>query len=107
MAVCFFTAIEAAWGEARLERVGFIGYTLAVIGGLIIGGLCAWTMWRLSNAVVTRIFLAQPSPRERWYLRLLYFSAIFWIVLAGFLGRFGAMGLLKLTVNRYRTTSLF
>ena len=97
MAVCFFMAIEAAWGEARLERVGFIGYTLAIVGGLIIGGLCAWAMWRLSNAVVSRISLVQPSPREQWYLRLLYFSAIFWIVLAAVLGEFGAMWLLKLT----------
>ena len=104
MAVCFFMAIEAAWGEARLERVGLIGYTLAIIGGLIIGGICAWAMSRLSNTVVSRISLVQPSPQEQWYLRLLYFSAIFWIALAGVLGKFGAMGLLKLTVNHYRTT---
>jgi hypothetical protein len=99
IAVCFCMAIEAAWGEARLEGVGLTGYMLALISGLIIGLLSAWAMWRLGAAVVARISLERPSRRDQWCLRLLYFSAIFWIALSGVLGHFGAMGLLKLTDN--------
>jgi hypothetical protein len=98
LGVVFFIAPLGALDSARRAGVGYRGYTLAIVSGVVIGGCCALAMWKLGRAVWTRSSKLQPESRRLWRFRALYFSAILWIFLSAILGKWIAMGLLRLVV---------
>jgi hypothetical protein len=95
-AVCFAMALGASLASAKVAKVGFGGYALAIFTGLTVEVGCAWAMWTAGKTVGTRIRRLSPSVDER-YFRALYFSAMLWIVLSGFLAFGMSSTLLRLT----------
>lgn len=93
--VCFFTAVGSAWDSAAAKTsVG--GHVMAAVVGVVIGAACAWSMWRVGEAAGGRASKLQPESRQRWYIRGIYASSLFWIFLAAVLGKWAADELLKL-----------
>jgi hypothetical protein len=83
--ICLTIPIGGALASARLAKVGFGGYALAITIGLAMGVCCAWTMWTVGKTVAAHTERQSVSMRER-YARALYFAAMLWIVFALFLG---------------------
>jgi hypothetical protein len=94
--IVFFIAVIGALGSAKRVGVVFGGYALAIIAGLVVGACCALAMSRLGRVVGTRVSKLQPMSRQRWYFRALYASGMLWIFLAAILGKWIALGLLRL-----------
>src|SRR5438105_2050434 len=80
--------IGGALASARLAGVGFGGYVLTIIVGLVVGGCCSWTMWSTHKIVVTKLQRRPDSEHSvsEWYFRAFYFSKIVWIGFALWLG---------------------
>lgn len=94
--IVFFIAVIGALDSAKRVGVVFGGYALAIIAGLVVGACCALAMSRLDRVVGTRVSKLQPMSRQRWYFRALYASGMLWIFLAAILGKWIALGLLRL-----------
>lgn len=94
--VCFFAALGSAWDAGAATKMSVGGHIVAAVTGLVIGAACAFAMWRVGEIVGARALKLQPESRQRWYIRGLYISSIFWIFLAVALGRWAALGLLRL-----------
>jgi phosphate/sulfate permease len=94
--IVFFIAVIGALDSAKRVGVVFGGYALAIIAGLVVGACCALAMSRLGRVVGTRVSKLQPMSRQRWYFRALYASGMLWIFLAAILGKWIALGLLRL-----------
>jgi hypothetical protein len=77
--------IGGAMASAKLAKVRFGGYALAITIGLALGVCCAWTMWTVGKTVGDHIRRKSESLHGR-YFRALYFAAMLWIVFALFLG---------------------
>ena len=93
--VCCVTPIGGALASAKITKVGFSGYTLAITIGLAIGVCCAWTMRTVGDTVAARIRRQAVSLHEG-YFRMLYFAAVVWIAFALFLGLWVSLALLRL-----------
>ena len=93
--VCFFTAVGSAW-DAAAAKTSIGGHLVAVVIGLVVGVACAWAMWRVGETAGTRALKQQSESRQRWYIRGIYASSIFWIFLAAVLGKWAASELLRL-----------
>lgn len=98
LSIVFLIAPMGAVDSARRAGVGYEGYALAVVSGLVIGAGCAFGMWKLGKTVWIRASKLAPASGQQWYFRALYFSAIFWIFLAAVLGKWLTVGLLRLVV---------
>jgi hypothetical protein len=98
LGVCFFISVVGSWSAAKAVGSGPAGYALAVITGGLIGGACAWAMWRVGDAVGNRAPKMQPEPKRLWYIRALYCSSVLWIALSGTLGRILTGLLLRLVL---------
>jgi hypothetical protein len=98
LSIVFFIAPLGAVDSAKRAGVGYLGYVLAVVSGLVIGACCAFGMWKLGKVVWTRTSKLEPESGQRWYFGALYFSAILWIFLAAVLGKWITAGLLRLVV---------
>jgi hypothetical protein len=96
LSIVFFIAPLGAVDSARRAGVGYAGYALAVVSGLVIGACCAFGMWKLGKMVGTRTSRLEPDSGQLWYFRALYFSALLWIFLAAVLGKWVTVGLLRL-----------
>jgi hypothetical protein len=96
MGICFFIAVRGAWDAATVARTSAGGHVLAVVIGLVVGVACAWAMWRVGETAGTRALKQQSESRQRWYIRGIYASSIFWIFLAAVLGKWAASELLRL-----------
>jgi hypothetical protein len=93
--ICLTIPIGGALASARLAKVGFGGYALAITIGLALGVCCAWTMWTVGKTVGDHIRRKSESLHER-YFRVLYFAAMLWIVFALFLGDWVSSVILRL-----------
>jgi hypothetical protein len=93
--VCCAMPIGGAAASAKIARVGFAGYALAVTVGLALGVCCALAMRVVGKIVATHI-KRHPGPLQERYFRALYFAAMLWIVVALFLGGWGSSALLRL-----------
>jgi len=87
--------IGGGLASAKLARVGFGGYALAVTSGLAIGIFCAWIMWVMGKIMTSQIEL-KPVPLRERYALLLYIAAIMWIAFALFLGNLASVVLMRL-----------
>jgi hypothetical protein len=96
MGICFFIAVRGAWDAATTARTSVGGHILAVVTGLVVGVACALSMWRVGETVGSGAKKLQSESRQRWYIRGIYASSLFWIFLAAVLGRWAASGLLRL-----------
>jgi hypothetical protein len=93
--LCCVMPITGVLVSARLAKVGFGGYALAIAVGLAIGVCCAWTMRTVGKTAGAHIRRKSESLHER-YFRALYFAAMLWIVLADLLGAWVSLALLRL-----------
>jgi hypothetical protein len=93
--LCCEMPIVGAVESAKLARVGFGGYAVAVCVGLLLGLGCAYIMRRAGKTVATCLQGRSASMREP-YFRALYFGAMVWIVFALFLGGWAASASLRL-----------
>lgn len=96
MGICFFIAVRGAWDAATVTRASAGGHVLAVAIGLVVGVVCAWAMWRVGESTGARALKLQSESRQKWYIRGIYASSIFWIFLAAVLGRWVTFELLRL-----------
>ena len=94
-AMCIAAPIGAAFSAAKLAEGGFARYLLAVTFALVAGVFCALTMRTVGNWVDAHSKRLPVQVRERQF-RTLYFAAMFWIIVAGFLGAWGSSVLLRL-----------
>jgi hypothetical protein len=78
---CFFVCMLGALGAARDAKTSFVGYGLAVLIGLAVGGSSTWAMWSIGKRVVAAV-QAHPEARRELYWRILYVAAVPWILLA-------------------------
>lgn len=83
-AACFVMPICVGVEEAKLAKVGFGGYALAITIGLALGVGCAWVM----RAVVEKIFtrLERYPRRPYWQDCFLGIAVLLWVIFAFFLG---------------------
>ena len=51
-AMCLLVSIMASVVAARDAKTGFVGYTLAVVFGVALGGCATWAMWTAGERVV-------------------------------------------------------
>ena len=84
-ALCFVMPIAGALATVKDVQKGWAGYALAIIVGVVLGALCAWTMRAASNKLAPRSS-SGPGIDRPWFFRALYFAAFIWIVVATFLG---------------------
>lgn len=94
--ICFFTAVGSAWDAAKPPGASVGTHVLVLVVGLVIGGACAWAMWRVCEAAGNRATKLQSETRQRWYIRGIYASSLIWILLAAVLARWATDELLKL-----------
>jgi hypothetical protein len=98
--ICFAASVGCALASAKIAKVGFGGYALAIAIGLALGLLCAWTIRVVAKAIVAKLQRRpnwdQAATLQRWFFRGLYFAALVWIVFSGFLG-----GQVSLAVLRF------
>jgi hypothetical protein len=98
--ICFAAAVGCALASARIAKVGFGGHALAITIGIVLGGLCAWTMRAVAKTVVAnfqrRSNWEHSVSLQKWFFRALYFAALLWIVFAGFLGGRLSLALLRI-----------
>jgi hypothetical protein len=93
--ICLTIPIGGALASAKLAKVGFGGYALALTVGLALGVGCAWTMWTVGKTVAAHLKQHSELPKKR-YARALYFAAMLWIVFALCLGEWVSSVLLRL-----------
>jgi hypothetical protein len=95
ISVVFFMPVIAVLDSTKRVGVDSGGYVLPILVGAVVGACCAGGMWKLGETVGTRASKLQSESRRKWYFRLLYFSAIFWIFLAAILGKYAAAAVLR------------
>jgi hypothetical protein len=95
--ICCVMPIGGALASAKVARVGFGGYTLAIAIGFVLGVCCAWTMRTVGDTLGAHITRQTVSVHER-YFRALYFAAVVWIACGLFLGTWVSSALLRLVV---------
>jgi hypothetical protein len=82
--ICFLVCIIGAAGAAREAKAGLIGYALALIIGLAIGGSSAWAMQSVGERVGAAT-QAHPAARRELCFKVLYVVAVLWIIIALFI----------------------
>ena len=97
---CFAATVGGALASAKLAKVGFGGYALAVTIGLPLGVCCAWAMWIMHKIFVTNLRRRPDwehwASQHEWFYVAFYFTKILWIVFAAFLGRWVSSAILRL-----------
>jgi hypothetical protein len=83
-AMCFATPVIFGVLGAKDAKVGFVGYTLAIGIGLVLGAGCTWTMWTVGERVGSTLQSYPQQQRER-YFRDLYLAAVLWLLVVAFL----------------------
>ena len=98
--ICFGAPVGTSLALAEQVKAGIRGYALAVAVGLTVGWLCAWTMWKVHKVVVTNLPRCLNDEHLRshrgWYFGVFYFTKILWILVAGILGYWLPLVLLRL-----------
>jgi hypothetical protein len=96
--ICFVMPIGGALASAGLAGVGFGGYVLTIVVGLVVGVCCSWAMWFAHKIFVTKLqrHLDLEHSVSEWYFRAFYFSKIVWIGFALWLGAWLSSLLLRL-----------
>jgi len=84
-ALCLVMPIAGALAVVKDTQKGWAGNILAVAIGLVLGGLCAWTMRAVGNKFAVNASPGKASQRP-WHFRILYGAAMLWVVVALFLG---------------------
>jgi hypothetical protein len=84
-ALCFVMPIAGALATVKDTPKGLLAYPVAVVVGLVVGGLCAWTMRAMGNKVAARSGPGKEDQKPGAF-RMLYFVTVIWIVVALFLG---------------------
>jgi hypothetical protein len=84
-ALCSVMPLAGALATVRGMHKGWVGYGLAVIIGIVVGGLCAFAMRAAGNSLAIQS-AAGSAARQSWYFRVLYIAAVVWAVVALFLG---------------------
>jgi hypothetical protein len=82
-AICFLACMFGSVGAARAARTGPVGYVLAMVIGLALGGSFTWVMWKLGGRVGAAV-QAHPEPKRELYFRVLYVAAVLWVLIALF-----------------------
>lgn len=95
MAACFVMPLAGALAGAKLSKVGFGGYALALTVGLALGVCFAWTMWTIGRVVADQM-KRKGVPAQEWYARALYLGAALWILLGLFVGDWVSSAAMKL-----------
>ena len=80
-AVCFFICIIGAVGAARHAGASLVGFAIAVVIGLLLGGVCTWIMWIVGEKVGAALELL-PEPRRERYFNALYVARVLWVFIA-------------------------
>jgi hypothetical protein len=93
---CFFTAVGSAWNAAAGVPLTLRGHILTAVIGAVIGAACASAMWRVGEAVGTRASKLQSESQQKWLIRAIFASSIFWISLAAVVGRWASLTVLRL-----------
>jgi len=83
-ALCAVMPLAGALATVRDVHKGWLAYALALIIGVVVGGLCAWAMRSVGSALIKRS--GAGSDTRRWNSRLLYVGAAAWIILVLFIG---------------------
>jgi len=86
LGVCFFTGVGAAFDTARQAHAGFAGYVIAIVAGVVLGGLCTLIMWRVGKFAWIYGRSLRSESRQKWCLGIGYLSSVIWITLSGVLG---------------------
>ena len=73
-----------AVGAARDAKTGFLGYALAVVIGLALGGSSTWTMWTVGKRVAA-VVRPYPEARQKLYSGVLMLAVMLWILIALFI----------------------
>ena len=98
--LCFGATVGGALASAKLAKVGFGGYALAVTIGLPLGVCCAWAMWIMHKIFVTSLRRRPDwehwASQHEWFSATFYFTKILWIVFALFLGGWVSSAILRL-----------
>jgi len=98
--ICFLGGVGGAALSAKLARLGFGGYAVAVIIGLAVGLSFAWVMWTAVRSIGMRSRSGSESkPLQSWYLAALYLAAVPWIFLAGFIGQSVSSAVLRVAFH--------
>jgi len=84
--MCFLVPLVAALDTATHAKSGPVGYLLAVGIGLVMGAAFTWIMSTTGRVVGARI-KQRPVSQQEWYFRALYFAAVLWIVVVGFVAQ--------------------
>jgi hypothetical protein len=93
---CFFTAVGSAWDAMGGVPMTFRGHIFTAAIGAVIGAACAFAMWWVGETIGTRVSKLQSEPRQKWLIRAIFASSIFWISLAAVLGRWASPTVLRL-----------
>jgi hypothetical protein len=95
--ICFAASVGCALASAKTARVGLGGHAMAIVVGLALGLLCAWTMRVVAEAIVAKMQRRweHSASRQEWFFRGLYFAAMIWTVFAGFLGGWVSLAVLS------------
>jgi hypothetical protein len=94
IALCWAMPVAGALASARLARVGFFGYALTLVAGLVLGLGCAYIL-RTAGKTAVDGWGGNSTSTQEWYFRALYFVAVMWIVLALFLGAWASSAMLR------------
>jgi len=92
---CAMIPVAGAVFEARAAKVAVGGWIVAVIVGLVLGLSCAWVLWSVGENVVARV-RPYPKPRQDWYLRTLYVTAVLWLLCVAFLTQLTLSAVIRL-----------
>ena len=96
-AICFLVCMLGAVGAARAARTGPLGYVLAVVIGLALGGSSTWVMWNVGERVGAAVQV-HPERRRELYFRVLYVAAVSWILIALFIADHVTSAAIRLAV---------
>ena len=92
---CAMIPVAGAVFEARAAKLGVGGYALVLVVGLVLGLSCAWALWSVGENVAARV-RPYPKPRQDWYLRALYFTAVLWLLCVAFLSNIALSAAIRL-----------
>jgi hypothetical protein len=93
---CFFTAVVSAWDAVVGVPQTLSGHILTAVIGVAIGAACAFTMWWVAETIGTRASKLQSESHQKWLIRAIFASSIFWISLAAVLGRWASLTVLRI-----------
>jgi hypothetical protein len=93
---CFFTAVGSAWDATAGFPTTLRGHIVTVVIGVVIGAACTLAMWWTAEAIGARASKLQSEPQQKWLIRAIFASSIFWISLAALLGRWASLTVLRL-----------